>query len=153
MNEIERKFLVKTSLFQVSGHSLIMRQGYLSVDPTRVVRVRVEGEQAWLTIKGKMEGITRPEWEYDIPVSEALEMLKLSIYAPIEKIRHRLQIGNQLWEVDEFLGQNSGLWLAEIELNDENEPFDTPDWLGEEVTHDRRYYNSQLSQNPWSKWK
>ena len=153
MNEIERKFLVKTSLFQVSGHSLIMRQGYLSVDPARVVRVRVEGEQAWLTIKGKMEGITRPEWEYDIPVSEALEMLKLSIYAPIEKIRHRLQIGNQLWEVDEFLGQNSGLWLAEIELNDENEPFDTPDWLGEEVTHDRRYYNSQLSQNPWSKWK
>lgn len=153
MNEIERKFLVKTSLFPASSHTVIMRQGYLSVDPERVVRVRVEREKAWLTIKGRMAGITRPEWEYDIPVSEALEMLKLSIYAPIEKIRHRVQVGNHLWEVDEFLGSNAGLWLAEIELDDESEPFDTPAWLGMEVTNDRRYYNSQLSQNPWSQWK
>lgn len=152
MNEIERKFLVKTSLFPRSGQSMVMRQGYLSVDPERVVRVRVEGEQAWLTIKGRMAGITRPEWEFAIPVSEALEMLRISLYTPIEKIRHRVQVGDHLWEVDEFMGQNAGLWLAEIELHDENEPFEVPEWLGEEVTHDRRYYNSQLSQVPFCQW-
>lgn len=152
MHEIERKFLVKTSLFPGSSQSMVMRQGYLSVDPERVVRVRVEGEQAWLTIKGRMAGITRPEWEFDIPVSEALEMLRISLHSPIEKIRHRIKVGSHLWEVDEFLGLNAGLWLAEIELSDENEPFESPVWLGEEVTHDRRYYNSQLSQNPFSQW-
>lgn len=153
MQEIERKFLVKPEQFPGSDTKTIMKQGYLSVDPERVVRIRREGDQAWITIKGKMKGITRAEFEYFIPADDAEELLKLALFPPVEKIRHRLVVDGTHWEVDEFLGANSGLLMAEVELSDENQPFSHPDWLGEEVTHDRRYYNSQLAQHPYILWK
>jgi adenylate cyclase len=151
--EIERKFLVNPEVFDAGGSRLMIKQGYLSVDPQRIVRIRREGEKAWITIKGKMEGITRPEFEYDVPVDDAEELLKLALFTPVEKIRHRIKVENSEWEVDEFLGENEGLWLAEIELDDENQPFSHPDWLGEEVTSDKRYYNNELSITPFSRWK
>ena len=152
MKEIERKFLVDRDRFPGSQEKSVMKQGYLSVDPERVVRIRREDDTARLTIKGKMEGITRPEFEYAIPPDEADELLKLALPTPIEKVRYMLNIEGSEWEVDEFLGENLGLWVAEIELESEEQSFTKPPWLGEEVTHDRRYYNSQLSQNPWSRW-
>jgi adenylate cyclase len=153
MKEIERKFLVNKEQFPGSDNKIILKQGYLSVDPERVVRIRREGDQARITIKGKIEGITRPEFEYPIPVGDSEAMLKLALFPPVEKIRHRLVTEGTHWEVDEFLGANAGLLMAEVELTDENQPFSHPAWLGEEVTHDRRYYNSQLSQHPYTLWK
>ena len=152
MKEIERKFLVNRALFHSAGNRTIMKQGYLSVDPERIVRVRRKAGKAWITIKGKVKSITRPEFEYLIPVEDADELLKLAIHSPIEKIRHRLEIEGTHWEVDEFQGENSGLLLAEVELEHENQLFSRPLWLGEEVTYDRRYYNSELSQKPYSTW-
>ncbi len=153
MKEIERKFLVNQVLFPGSDNQIIMQQGYLSTDPDRVVRIRREGEQAWITIKGRIDGITRPEFEYPIPVGDAEELLRLAPFPPVEKIRHRVIVDGTLWEVDEFLGANQGLLLAEVELKSEDEPFSRPVWLEQEVTHDRRYYNSQLAQNPFIYWK
>lgn len=153
MKEIERKFLVRKEFFTPTGSRTIMKQGYLSVDPDRVVRIRTEGDQAWITIKGRMEGITRPEFEYQIPVEEAEILLRLALFPPVEKIRHRITVEGTLWEVDEFLGANAGLWMAEVELKEENQPFSHPTWLGDEVTHDRRYFNAQLAQHPFSTWK
>ncbi len=152
MRETERKFLVKQELFSRTGFRTVMKQGYLSVDPQRVVRVRREGEQAWITIKGKMKGITRPEFEYPIPVSDAEELLRLSLFPPVEKIRHRINVEDTLWEVDEFLGENRGLLLAEVELETEDQSFARPEWLDREVTHDLRYYNFQLAQQPFNSW-
>jgi len=152
MKEIERKFLIDLQRFVKTANATVMSQGYLSVDPERVVRVRVEGEQAWLTIKGKISGVTRDEFEYPVPVADARQLLLLAVFPPVEKIRHRVKVEGFLWEVDEFLGANKGLWLAEIELEDENQLFVRPEWLGSEVTHDRRYYNSQLAQFPFSQW-
>ncbi|HOI48540.1 MAG TPA: CYTH domain-containing protein [Prolixibacteraceae bacterium] len=152
MKEIERKFLIDPQRFVKTANATVMSQGYLSVDPERVVRVRVEGEQAWLTIKGKISGVTRDEFEYPVPVADARQLLLLAVFPPVEKIRHRVKVEGFLWEVDEFLGANQGLWLAEIELEDENQLFVRPEWLGSEVTHDRRYYNSQLAQFPFSQW-
>ncbi len=153
MQEIERKFLVRRDLFPTTGAGIIMRQGYLSVDPDRVVRIRREGDRAWITIKGKMEGITRPEFEYPVPLEDAEALLRLALFPPVEKIRHRVTVEGTLWEVDEFLGVNAGLLMAEVELESEDAPFSRPVWLGEEVTHDRRYYNSQLAQQPYMLWK
>jgi CYTH domain-containing protein len=153
LKEIERKFLVDQKLFPGSENRQIIRQGYLSLDPERIVRIRTEGEQAWITVKGKIEGFTRPEYEYRIPVSDAREMLGLSVYPPVEKIRHRIMYEGTLWEVDEFLGSNSGLFLAEVELDDEGQDFTAPAWIGKEVTDDRRYYNSYLSNHPYSGWE
>lgn len=153
MKEIERKFMVKQELFPRSDNQIVMQQGYLSVDPERVVRIRREGDQAWITIKGRMGGITRPEFEYPIPSGDADELLRLAPFPPVEKIRHRVIVEGTLWEVDEFLGANQGLLLAEVELRSEDESFSRPEWLGQEVTHDRRYYNSQLAQDPFSYWE
>jgi len=153
MVEIEKKFLVKQDIFPRTSHSTVMKQGYLSVDKERVVRVRIEGDKAWLTIKGKMQGISRPEFEYEIPTTDAEQLLKLCMFNPVEKIRHRIEANGQLWEVDEFIGLNKGLILAEIELDDENQSFTLPEWIGEEVTHDHRYYNSWLAANPYTTWQ
>jgi adenylate cyclase len=152
--EIERKFLVAGEGWRALGTPSLLRQGYLSLDPARVVRVRIEGERAFLTIKGKSQGATRGEWEYPIPVPDASELLDTLCQPPlVEKYRRRIQAGPHTWEVDEFLGANAGLVVAEIELASEDEPFDKPDWIGAEVTHDARYFNSNLIRNPYSSWK
>jgi adenylate cyclase len=152
--EIERKFLLAGEGWRGLGETVLLRQGYLSLDPARVVRVRIEGERAFLTIKGKSQGATRGEWEYPIPVPEAAELLDTLCQAPlIEKYRHRIAFGAHTWEIDEFLGANAGLVVAEIELSSETEAFDKPDWIGAEVTQDARYFNSNLIRHPYSAWK
>ena len=152
MVEIERKFLINTKLWKPKGTCIKIRQGYLSVDPERVVRVRVADEKAYITIKGKPKGIVRAELEYEIPKNEAEVLLIMCLDFPIEKTRFKENIGNMIWEIDVFEGENKGLVLAEIELSDENQKFDLPDWIGEEVSLDSRYYNAWLSRNPFSKW-
>lgn len=152
--EIERKFLLQGDAWRALGAPVLLRQGYLSADPARVVRVRIQGESAFLTIKGKSEGATRGEWEYPIPVQEAAELLDTLCQPPlIEKYRRRIPVGAHVWEVDEFLGANAGLVVAEIELGSEDEAFTTPDWVGAEVTHEARYFNSNLIRAPYSSWK
>ena len=150
--EIERKFLPAGDGWRALGTPLLLRQGYLSSDPARVVRVRVEGDQAYLTIKGKSVGATRGEWEYPIPLADANELLALCEQPLVEKHRRRIEFAGNVWEVDEFLGANQGLVVAEIELASEDQPFDKPEWIGEEVTHDKRYYNSNLARRPFSSW-
>ena len=155
MVEIERKFLVISDAFK----SDVLRQnhisqGYLSSVPERAVRVRIKGEKGYLTIKGKTNesGLSRFEWEKEIPVAEAKELLQLCEKGVIEKIRYEIQVGRHIFEVDEFYGENKGLIMAEVELQSETETFETPIWLGEEVTNDNRYYNSYLSQHPFTSW-
>jgi adenylate cyclase len=155
MIEIERKFLVSSDAFK----SDVLRQnhiaqGYLSSVPERTVRVRIKGEKGFLTIKGKTNesGMSRFEWEREIPVAEAKELLLLCEKGVIEKTRYEIQIGQHLFEVDEFYGENEGLIMAEVELQSETEFFEKPVWLGEEVTNDNRYYNSYLSQRPFKSW-
>ena len=152
--EIERKFLPASEGWRGLGEPTLMRQGYLCSDPVRTVRVRIEGERAVITIKSKSTGATRGEWEYEIPVPDAAELLGRLCEQPlVEKIRHRIVYGRHTWEVDEFLGGNAGLVVAEIELGSEDETFDRPDWIGREVTGDPRYYNSSLIRLPYSTWK
>lgn len=154
MQEIERKFLVKSNAFiEESISKNRIAQGYLNTDPKRTVRVRVKGDKGYLTIKGEgnESGTTRFEWEKEIDVNEAnhlLEMCELSI----EKIRYDIPFGKHTFEVDVFLGDNDGLTIAEVELSDENEYFDKPSWLGSEITGDNIYYNSALSKNPYKYW-
>lgn len=150
--EIERKFLVLDDRWKkVDG--VLLRQGYLSSDPERIVRVRVEGSNAFMTIKGKTVGATRGEWEYPIPLEDAQDLLEGLCEQPvIEKYRYRIPHHDVTWEVDEFLGANAGLVVAEIELESEDQPFEKPDWIGEEVTHDARYFNSSLIGKPYSTW-
>jgi adenylate cyclase len=151
--EIERKFLVNGNAWKALGQGSAMRQGYLSTDPERVVRVRIEGETAALTIKGRSAGVVRGEWEYAIPKFDAEELLAQLCQRPlIEKNRYRIMYQGMLWEVDEFFGDNAGLVVAEIELIAEDQPFAKPDWVGEEVTHDARYFNSNLLKHPYSRW-
>jgi adenylate cyclase len=151
--EIERKFLLQGDAWRSLGQPVLMRQGYLSLDPARTVRVRIEGASGTITIKGKNSGATRGEWEYPIPVADAAELLDQLCQRPlIEKTRRRIKHGNHTWEVDEFLGENAGLVVAEIELASEDEAFDKPDWIGAEVTGDARYYNSSLIRAPYSTW-
>lgn len=150
--EIERKFLVTGETWR-SAPGTHYTQGYLSRDPNRTVRVRIAGDHAWLTIKGRTTGATRAEFEYEIPMSDAHDLLRLCDHPIIDKIRHTITHDGHLWEVDEFLGENEGLIIAEIELDSENEPFTHPPWLGQEVTADPRYYNANLSQHPFTKWK
>lgn len=144
--EVERKFLVKGDFRKLVVRSEKIIQGYLSVEPGRIVRVRVSGNSACLTIKSSagMKGIARNEWEYDIPGADAHELLKICLPRKIEKTRHFIPLGKHTIEVDEFHGRNEGLILAEIELGDEDELFDKPAWLGDEVTGDSRYYNSNM---------
>ena len=152
--EIERKFLVEGDAWRTQGEATLLRQGYLSLDPARTVRVRIDGENAFLTIKGKSVGASRGEWEYPIPVPDAAELLDGLCQQPlVEKFRHRIASGPHTWEVDEFLGANAGLMVAEIELASEDEAFEKPDWLGREVTGDARYFNSNLIRQPYSQWK
>ena len=152
--EIERKFLPASDGWRELGEPTLLRQGYLSADPTRTVRVRIDGERAFLTIKGKSVGATRGEWEYPIPVAEAAELLDTLCQQPlVEKYRRRIAVGAHTWEVDEFLGANAGLVVAEIELASEDEAFEKPDWIGREVTGEARYFNSNLIRHSYSQWK
>ena len=152
-DEIERKFLVKDSRWKAFGNGELFRQGYLSLEPERTVRVRVAGDKGFLTIKGKTRGVTRSEYEYEIPVAEAASMLDdLCVGPQIEKLRYRINHAGQVWEVDEFLGDNAGLIVAEIELASEDQKIDLPEWVGEEVSGDPRYYNSNLTRHPFSQW-
>ncbi|MES3021282.1 MAG: CYTH domain-containing protein [Pseudomonadota bacterium] len=151
--EIERKFLLAGEGWRAQGEPVLLRQGYLSSDKARVVRVRIEGARAMLTIKGPSVGATRGEWEYPIPLHEANELLDTLCEQPIiEKYRRRITFAGNVWEVDEFLGANAGLVVAEIELSSEAQAFDKPDWIGEEVTADARYFNSSLIGLPFSRW-
>lgn len=153
MIEIERKFLVKDNSFldDFSRSNRIV-QGYLSSHPERTVRVRIKGENGYLTIKGKSEGFSRYEWEKEINFEEAEKLLQLCESGVIDKIRYDVIVGTHIFEVDVFYGENEGLVLAEIELQTEDETFEKPNWLGEEVTENIKYYNSYLSKNPFKTW-
>lgn len=152
--EIERKFLLRSEAWRdEADEGLYFHQGYLSTTPERVVRVRQMGERAVVTIKGKGDGIARPEFEYDIPLDDAQAILRdLCLQPTIEKRRHKLKAGPHTWEIDVFDGDNLGLVVAEIELTSVSESFEKPDWLGEEVSDDSRYLNSNLIANPFTKW-
>ena len=151
--EIEKKFLVKGDGFKELGLAVHYQQGYLSTDKGRVVRVRAIDDKAFMTIKGISKGATRAEYEYEIPLEDAREMLQnLCLQPIIEKYRYKVPYEGFTWEVDEFLGENKGLILAEIELESENQDFDVPSWIGEEVTGDPKYFNSNLVQNPYKNW-
>ncbi|MFD2563822.1 CYTH domain-containing protein [Aquimarina rubra] len=155
MIEIERKFLVTSEMYkQEAKKSTLIVQGFLNTDPERTVRIRIKGKQGFITVKGigNTSGTTRFEWEKEIPVNEAEALIKICEPGVIEKIRYEVSSGNHIIEVDEFLEDNKGLTIAEIELSDENETFIKPDWLGEEVTGNPRYYNSQISKNPFTEW-
>lgn len=149
--EIERKFLVDGDFLDQAEDSLHIVQGYLSLDKARTVRIRIQNEKAFLTIKGETNasGLSRYEWEKEIDQKEAKELLKLIIGSSIEKTRYRIPIGNHIFEVDVFSGENEGLILAEVELESETEAFEKPDWLGKEVSGDPRYYNANLVLNPF----
>ncbi len=152
--EIERKFLLANDSWRGQGIPTHMRQGYLVADAVRTVRVRIEGERAVITIKGKSTGASRGEWEYEIPLADATELLDGLCEQPqVEKIRHRIEHAGHTWEVDEFLGLNAGLVVAEIELDAEDEAFEKPDWVGQEVTGEKRYYNSSLIRMPYAQWQ
>lgn len=150
--EIERKFLVDKNKWKPTGQGTILKQAYLSLDPNPTVRVRIAGKKSFLTIKGRSETISRPEFEYEIPLDDALKMLKLAISNPVEKTRYEVWHENFLWEIDVFSGENEGLILAEIELDSESQEFARPDWILEEVSGDRRFYNSYLSEHPFQEW-
>ena len=155
MLEIERKFLVTSAAFkEVAQKATRITQGYLSTDPERTVRVRIKGEKGFLTIKGKSNdsGTTRVEVEEEIAVDKAQTLLSLCLPGVIDKTRYECTADNHTWEIDEFYGENEGLTIAEIELNAEEEDFTTPEWIGNEVTGDNKYYNSQLSKNPFKNW-
>ncbi len=153
--EIERKFLVKGDFKPEVFKQTRITQGYLSSVPERTVRVRVKGEKGFITIKGigNESGASRFEWEKEIPVEEVRELLKICEPGVIDKTRYLVKNGPYTFEVDEFYGDNDGLTVAEIELPDENAAFEKPEWLGEEVTGDVRYYNSMLMKNPYKNWK
>ena len=153
-DEIERKFLVDRARWTPRGDGVHLVQGYLSSHKERVVRVRIAGTQAKLTIKGKNEGIRRLELEYDIPVADAKRMLDELCERPlIDKHRYTEEVGGHTWEIDVFHGENDGLVLAEIELESEDTAFEKPPWATDDVSHDARYYNANLLSAPYSTWK
>lgn len=153
MIEIERKFLVTSDAWRTQATSAQhMMQGYLGGEHCSV-RLRIAGDQAWLNIKSRELGVQRQEFEYPVPVMEAKTMLQgFAISAIVEKTRHLVPVGQHTFEVDEFMGDNQGLIVAEVELNHPDEVFEHPDWLGQEVTNDVRYYNTELSIKPYSAW-
>jgi len=153
MKEIERKYLVHLDLFEPIKEGVEISQGYLNTAKERVVRVRTKGDKAFLTIKGKVEGITRSEFEYEIPYDDAKALLKLCEPHLIEKVRHHIEYKKMLWEIDVFKGINEGLVVAEIELKSEEQTFEKPDWVGKEITQDFRYYNNNLTRNPYTLWE
>ena len=149
--EIERKFLVIGDAWR-SAPAVFYSQGYLNRDKARTVRVRIAGDEAFLTIKGQSVGMSRAEFEYPIPVWDARDLLTLCEQPLIEKYRRKILHAGFVWEVDEFVGDNAGLVVAEIELPAEDCAFDKPEWVGEEVTSDARYFNSNLSRLPFNQW-
>lgn len=156
MIEIERKFLVSAQTYKkeaISKHQI--QQGFLNTHKKRTVRIRISDDTGYLTIKGKsdLSGLSRFEWEKEIKLSDAVALLKICEKGVIEKTRYKIAVGKHVFEVDEFHGDNLGLVVVEVELNSEDEKFEKPDWLGKEVTGDIKYYNSQLSKNPYKKWK
>ncbi len=154
--EIERKFLVKSDEFKKQATRAIrIVQGYLSSVPERTVRVRIKGDKGYLTVKGigSESGASRFEWEIEIPREDAENLLKICEPGVIDKTRYLVPVGNHTFEVDEFYGENEGLILAEVELKSEDEAFEKPEWLGEEVTGDVRYYNAMLMKQPYRTWK
>ena len=151
--EIERKFLVRgDSWRQPAAAQTRFSQGYLSREPARTVRVRLAGERAFLTIKGATQGATRAEFEYEIPAADAQALLAMSDGPVVEKIRHLCVHEGMTWEIDEFMGANAGLVVAEIELASEGQAFAHPAWLGDEVTGDARYVNANLAVTPFTRW-
>ena len=155
MIEIERKFLIVSDKYkELAYKNTRILQGFLNTHKERTVRVRIKGEKAFITIKGisNSEGTTRFEWEKEISLKEAEQLIELCEPNLIEKIRYEIKVGNHIFEVYEFSAENKGLIVAEIELSEENESFDKPDWLGKEVTGDMRYYNSQLCIVPYKNW-
>ncbi|WP_343488267.1 CYTH domain-containing protein [Allomuricauda sp. d1] len=154
--EIERKFLVTSDAYKAEATvQNRMVQGFLNTHPERTVRVRISGEKGYLTIKGASNdsGTSRFEWEHGIPHAEAVNLIDLCEGHILEKVRHKVPQGNHIFEVDEFMGENKGLVLAEIELEHEDEHFEKPPWLGKEVTGETKYYNSQLAIKPYNQWK
>ncbi|WP_310383895.1 CYTH domain-containing protein [Roseateles sp.] len=149
--EIERKFLVVGEAWK-QGDGELISQGYLSRDPARTVRVRVTGDAAWLTIKGQSVGASRAEYEYAIPLADAQQLLMLCEGPRVEKIRRLVPYAGMTWEVDEFLGDNAGLVVAELELSSAEQRFEVPPWVGPEVTEETRYFNSQLAARPFTTW-
>mgnify|MGYP002514038724 CR=1 FL=1 len=152
--EIERKFLVAGDFKQYARKSEHIVQGYLNSTPERTVRVRIKDDKGYMTVKGisSQSGVSRFEWEKEIPVNEARELIKICEPGVIDKTRYLINVGSHTFEVDEFYGENEGLVMAEIELSSEDEEFIRPSWLGEEVTGDIRYYNSVLMTNPYKRW-
>ncbi len=151
--EIERKFLVKGDGWRDPTNATRYRQGYLSTDKARTVRVRTAGDKAYLTIKGATEGVSRAEFEYPIPLDDANQLLGLCHRPLIEKDRYLIPYGDHEWEVDEFFGDNEGLVVAEVELESEDQPFERPDWVGPEVSDDPRYFNASLVAHPYREWR
>ena len=153
--EIERKFLVDRKEWNALEKPVGVHynQGYLSISPSGTVRVRITDSTAFITIKGKSKGATRDEFEYEIPMDDANQMMHDLVIGSLNKIRYKITFQNKLWEVDQFLGKNEGLLLAEIELKNEEEDFIIPEWVDIEVTEDERYYNSNLVMNPYQDWK
>lgn len=155
--EIEKKFLVKGDFKACAFKAVHITQGYLSSIPERTVRIRIKEDRGFITVKGKSNtsGATRFEWEKEIAAEDAKALMNLAEPGVIDKTRYLIKNtdGVHTWEVDEFYGDNLGLIVAEVELSDENEPFDKPSWLGEEVTGDPKYFNSMLMKNPYKNWK
>ncbi len=151
--EIERKFVVKQELWvpQQAGRQIC--QGYLCLTPERIVRIRTKGQKAFLTVKGRNEGISRPEFEYEIPFSDAAGLFALCIPPLLEKVRYIEEAVGHVWEIDRFLGENSGLLVAEVELQSKDEKLVLPEWVGQEVSGDARYYNSNLIRHPYRTWQ
>lgn len=155
MLEIERKFLVTSEAYKtLAFKSTRIVQGFLNTDPDRTVRVRIKGDKGFITVKGRSNaaGTIRTEWEKEIDVDDARSLLELCEEGVIDKIRYEISAGKHIFEVDEFFGENLGLTVAEVELAEENEVFLKPDWLGDEVTGEPKYYNSQLSKHPFVTW-
>lgn len=152
--EIEHKYLVKPEAWAraVPHKSVALQQAYLSTDPEKTIRVRTMNDSAYMTIKGKSQGAARLEYEYEIPLSDARELIRNFSSQLVEKIRHYVEVDGKTWEVDEFKGANEGLFVAEIELATEDEHYLLPDWAGMNVTHDQRYANSNLSVRPFKSW-
>ena len=153
--EIEKKFLVAGEFKESAKKATRIAQGYLSSVPERTVRVRVKGDKGYITVKGigNDSGASRFEWEKEIPVEDVRDLLKICEPGVIDKTRYLVDCDGHTFEVDEFYGDNEGLVVAEVELSDENEAFTRPSWLGEEVTGDKKYYNSMLMKNPYKNWK
>ncbi len=152
--EIERKFLVVNQSYRENAEGVLYKQAYLNSSSDRIVRIRIIGQKGYITIKGPSEGCKRLEFEYEIPYSDAQIMFECLCEKPIlEKYRYKVNINDLTWEVDEFMGENKGLIIAELELPNEKHSFTIPNWLGQEVTNDPKYYNSNLIKNPFIKWE